>query len=302
MMWGEDRFRPGDNEFDAETTARLKLGPDSVLAMMGPGLAAPVIVAAMQHDGRIDVFEWREDMFEPLQQGVRKAGIEGRVTVIPFDLKAPDLPEDYYDGLVSFDDLGDTEASPDLAKHLLASLKPGARIVVEAFALEGAGEEKLRTPSQLVAILREAGFNIEARDDLSHNFLVHAQKGFKGLSQRLAGNSELQVQEVRELATEAGNWRKRMTALAQKRLQRWRIVGRRKEAPVVVAEKKKKVQAPKLDTRQEVTWKIKPDNSMDVLQKVLSDEERKAERARIRAAKEFKDAPPPPAVDPLKDT
>jgi hypothetical protein len=41
---------------------------------------------------------------------------------------------------------------------------------------------------------------------------------------------------------------------------------------------------------------------MDVLQKVLSDEERKAERARIRAAKEFKDAPPPPAVDPLKDT
>ena len=52
MMWGENRFRPGDAAFDAETTARLKLGPDSVLAMMGPGLAAPVIVAALQHEGK----------------------------------------------------------------------------------------------------------------------------------------------------------------------------------------------------------------------------------------------------------
>ena len=247
------------------------------------------------------MFEWREDMFEPLQQGVRKAALEGRVTVIPFNLKTPELPEAHYDGLVSFDDLGDSEAPPELAKHLLAALKPGARIVVEAFAFEGAGDEKLRTPGQLVSVLREAGFNIEARDDLSHNFLMHAQQGFKGLSARLAGNSELQVQEVQEIATEAGNWRKRMSALAQKRMQRWRIVGRRKEAPVVVAEKKKAAPKPKLDLRQEVTWKVKPDNSLDVLQKVLSDEERKAERARLRALK-FEEEVAAEAAAKSKDT
>ena len=69
----------------------------------------PVIAAALRHTGKIDVFEWREDMVEPLQQGVRKAALEGRVTVIPFDLTAPELPEQHYDGLVSFDDLGEAE-------------------------------------------------------------------------------------------------------------------------------------------------------------------------------------------------
>jgi predicted O-methyltransferase YrrM len=282
LMWGENRFRPGDEAFDLETTARLKLEPESVLAILGPGLAAPVIAAALRHAGKIDVFEWREDMFEPLQQGIRKALLEGRVTVIPFNLAAPDLPEQHYDGLVSFDDLGDAEASPDLAQHLMKCLKPGARIVVEAFALEGAGEERLRTPSQLVSILREVGFNIEARDDLSHNFLIQAQKGFKNLSARLSNNAELEVNEVKELAAEASNWRKRMSSMTQKRLQRWRIVGRRKEETAAAKVKKAEPKPKAAPQRNEVSWRVKPDNSLDVLNKVLTEEERKTQRAKAR--------------------
>ncbi len=72
-LWGDGRVRPGDATAEALEPARIGLAPDSVLAMLGPGLCAPVLAVAEAYPGKIEVFEWREETVDALKHGIAKA-------------------------------------------------------------------------------------------------------------------------------------------------------------------------------------------------------------------------------------
>lgn len=237
-LWGEGRVRPGDATADGLEPARLGLAPEGVLAVLSPGLEAPVIAIADGHAGKIEAFEWREETLEALKHGVAKANLADRVSVTRIDLEAHVFSPNHYDGLVSTDDFAYCGYPPHLAQQIMKCLKPGACAVVEcyvglraeelrtAFASSFA-EPQIRAHGDLLQFFADAGLVLEADEDLTDEFLALARAAFKALGDRLTQGGALQPAAARELAWEAEAWRMRLKLLAQRRLERRRFTLRK---------------------------------------------------------------------------
>jgi hypothetical protein len=237
-LWGEGRVRPGEATADGLEPARIGLAPDGVLAVLGPGLAAPLIAIADAHAGKIEAFEWREETFEALKHGVVKANLTDRVSVARIDLEAHVFTPGVYDGVLSIDDFAYCGYPPHLAQQLMKCLKPGACAVVETYVgLRGEelttafassfAEPQIRGHGDLVQFFIHAGLTVEADEDLTDEFLHTARQAFKSLGERLAGSDKIEPAAARELAWEAEAWRMRLKLLAQRRLERRRFILRK---------------------------------------------------------------------------
>jgi cyclopropane fatty-acyl-phospholipid synthase-like methyltransferase len=238
LLWGEDRCRPGDATADKLEPARIGLAPEGVLAVLGPGLAGPMIAVAAAHPGKIDVFEWREETFEALQHGLKQAKLADRISAARIDLEAHVFTPGAYDGLLSIDDFAYCGYPPHLAQQIMKCLKPGASAVVEcyvgfkspelatAFASSFA-EPQIRAHGDVLQFFVDAGLALEADEDMTDDFLFTARAAFKQLGGRLAETGGLEVAVARELAWETEAWRMRLQLLATRRLERRRFILRK---------------------------------------------------------------------------
>jgi hypothetical protein len=120
----------------------------------------------------------------------------------------------------------------------LKTLKPGACAVIECyvgltapnFATAFAScfaEPQIRAHGDLLQFFTDAGFVVEADDDLTEEFFGYAKAGFKNLGAALAEPAGLDVIAARELAWEAEAWRMRLKLIAQRRLERRRFTLRK---------------------------------------------------------------------------
>ncbi len=238
VIWGEDRVRPGDATADKLEPARIGLGPEGLLAVLGPGLAGPMAAVAAVHPGKIEVFEWREETFDALKHGLKKAKLDERVSASRIDLEAYVFTPASYDGLLSIDDFAYCGYPPHLAQQIMKCLKPGACAVVEcyvglkspelatAFASSFA-EPQIRAHGDMLQFFVDAGLTLEADEDMTEDFLFTARAAFKQLVEKLAAKGGLEVSIARELAWEAEAWRMRLQLLATRRLERRRFVLRK---------------------------------------------------------------------------
>ena len=241
LIWGEGRVRPGDATGEALEPARIGVGAADTLAVLGPGLAAPVIALAGAHPGKIEVYEWREETVEALRYGVKQAKLDGRVTVTRIDLEAHVFAPASFDGILSIDDFAYVGYAPHLAQQVMKSLKPGACAVLEAYvgfkndALKTAfassfAEPQIRAHGDVLQFFRDVGLQVEADEDLTDEFLTTARAAFKQLGERLAQSGGIDPAAARELAWETEAWRSRLMLLAQRRLERRRFVVRKPAA------------------------------------------------------------------------
>ena len=246
-LWGEGRVRPGDDASEKLEPARLGIAPEGVLAVLGPGLEAPLVAIAGAHAGKIEAFEWRDESFEALKHGVAKANLTERVGLARIDLEAHVFPLAFYDGLISVDDFAYCGHPPHLALQVVKCLKPGAAAVVECYVglrcaefptafASAFAEPQIRAHGDLLQIFADAGLVLESDEDLTEEFLGLARDGFKRLSEVLTGEAKLEVAAARELAWEAEAWRVRMKLLAQRRLERRRFILRRPAEAAVALE------------------------------------------------------------------
>lgn len=238
LLWGEGRVRPGDDAADALAPGLIAADAAARVAVLGPGLAAPVIAFAGVHEGPIDVFEWREETLEALRHGVAKAGLEARVTVTRIDLESYVWTPASFDGFWSVDDFAYCSYPPHLAQQFIKALKPGGRAVVEtylgarieAFATAFASsfaEPQMRAHADLVQVFRDTGLEIAADEDVTDAFLTRARAHFLNLGARMSEAEKFDVAAVQELAWEAEAWRTRLKLLAQRKLERRLFVLRR---------------------------------------------------------------------------
>lgn len=248
MLWGEGRVRPGDAAAEALEPARIGVPAEGVLAVLSPGLAAPLVAFASAHPGKIEAFEWREESFDALKHGVEKAALKDRVSVTRIDLEAHVFTPASFDGLLSIDDFAYCGYPPHLAQQVMKSLKPGGCAVMEcyvgfksaelatAFASSFA-EPQIRAHGDVLQFFKDAGLSIEADEDLTDEFLATARESFKKLGERLAEAGSLDPAAGRELAWETEAWRMRLKLLAQRRLERRRFILRKlvEGAPEAVA-------------------------------------------------------------------
>ncbi|MBS0383811.1 MAG: hypothetical protein JSS00_00515 [Proteobacteria bacterium] len=237
-LWGEGRVRPGDAASEKLEPGRLGIAADGVLAVLGPGLEAPLAAIAGAHQGKIEAFEWRDETFEALKHGLTKAKLDERIGLARIDLETHVFPLAFYDGLISVDDFAYCGHAPHLALQIVKTLKPGAAAAVECYVgLKSAeystafasafAEPQIRAHGDLLQIFSDAGLALESDDDLTEAFLENARKGFKHLGEILTAAAKLEVAVVQELAWEAEAWRMRMKLLAQRRLERRRFILRR---------------------------------------------------------------------------
>jgi hypothetical protein len=251
VLWGEGRVRPGDSAEGPLALARIGSAPDGVLAVVGPGLAAPLEAIAAAHPGSIEAFEWREETLDALQHGLRKAKLDERVTSTRIDLEAHVFTPNHYDGLLSVDDFAYCSYPPHLAQQIMKCLKPGACAVVESYvglpspALSTAfassfAEPQIRAHGDLLKFFQDAGLIVEGDEDLTEESIEYARSAFKRLSESLADAGKLEVAAARELAWEAEAWRARLKLLAQHRLERRRFILRKPaDAPSAQSENAK---------------------------------------------------------------
>jgi len=236
-LWGEGRVRPGDAASEALEPARIGIAAGGLLAVLGPGLAAPVIALAAKHPGKMQVFEWRDETLDALKHGVAAAKLDDRVSVSRIDLEAHVFAPAAFDGLLSIDDFAYCGHPPYLAQQMMKALKPGASAVVECYAglpsaelatafASAFAEPQIRAHGDLLHAFKETGFTLEGDEHLTEEFLEFARNGFKSLGERLTPQA-LNVAAAQELAWEAQAWRVRMKLLAQKRLERRRFILRR---------------------------------------------------------------------------
>lgn len=237
-LWGDGRVRPGDATADALEPARLGIAANGVLAVLGPGLAAPVVALADAYAGRIEVFEWREETLDALKHAVAKANLNDRVDIARIDLEAHVFTPAAFDGLVSTDDFAYCSYPPHLAQQVMKALKPGACAIVETYVgLRGEelatafassfAEPQIRAHGDLLQFFADAGLALERDEDLTDEFLATARGAFKALGDRLTQGGGLEPAAARELAWEAEAWRMRLKLLAQRRLERRRFTLRR---------------------------------------------------------------------------
>ncbi len=238
MLWGDGRVRPGDATADGLEPARIGLPAEGVLAVLGPGLHAPVVALANGHAGKIEVFEWREETLEALTHGIAKANLADRVSVTRIDIEAHVFAPGAYDGVFSIDDFAYCSYPPHLAQQLMKCLKPGACAVVETYVglradelrtafASAFAEPQIRPHGDILQFFTDAGLALEADEDLTDEFLAMARASFKSLGERLTQGSPLEPAAARELAWEAEAWHVRLRLLAQRRIERRRFILRR---------------------------------------------------------------------------
>ncbi|MBL8537427.1 MAG: hypothetical protein JNM59_08495 [Hyphomonadaceae bacterium] len=238
LMWGDGRVRPGDSADEAAVVARLELGAEATVAVLGPGGPAPLTAYAGVHPGAIDVFEWREETVDAVKHGALVAKLGARVAISRIDLEAYVFKPAHYDGLLSIDDFAYCSYPPHLTQQIMKCLKPGGRAVIDsyvglptaAFATAFAtafAEPHVRAHGDLLQFFADVGLEVVSDEDLTDAFLTLARDGFKRLSAQLAEAGDLDVIAAREMAWEAEAWRTRMHLLAQRRLERRRFVLRK---------------------------------------------------------------------------
>lgn len=238
-LWGEGRIMPGDETAEVLEPARLGLDATGVLAIMGPGLIAPLKAFAGAHPGDIAALEWRDETRQVLNEMLKRMNLS-RIVPAPLDLDAWTPAPDIYDGLLSLDEFTYAADAPRLAVQIAKALKPGACAVIETYcaiptpALQPAfaasfAEPHLRPAGDMAEVFTEAGLGVESNEDISGEHAALARAGFKRLEGALAGavDGGLDAAVMREIAWEAEAWRARIKLLAQKRLERRRIVVRK---------------------------------------------------------------------------
>jgi cyclopropane fatty-acyl-phospholipid synthase-like methyltransferase len=197
-----------------------------------------VIAIAGAHEGKIEVFEWREETLATLIHGVKQAKLEDRVTVTRIDLEAHVFTPASFDGVVSLDDFAYCGYPPHLAQQLAKSLKPSACAVIEAYVgfksddlatafASSFAEPQIRAHGDILQFFKDAGLSLEADEDLTDEFLSTAREAFKQLGERLTQAGAVEPLAARELAWETEAWRMRLKLLAQRRLERRRFVLRK---------------------------------------------------------------------------
>ena len=237
-LWGAHRLRPGDDSADRLEPARLGLAPDGRLAVLGPGLAAPLIAIAETHPGPIEAFEWREETIDALRAGLKQAGLSERISVARIDLKSYVWAANQFDGLWSIDDFAYCSYPPHLAHQIVKALKPGACAVIECYSglptssyatafASCFAEPQIRAHGDLLNFFADVRLMLEADEDLTEDFFGYAKAGFKNLGAALADPAGLDVVAVRELAWEAEAWRTRLKLIGQRRLERRRFTLRK---------------------------------------------------------------------------
>lgn len=234
-LWGEGCSAPMEVGQEADWLSALAAKSDEALAVLSPLGARQLQTLTAQRKGRIEIYEWRDNHFSPLERGA--AALNGTACKVhPMGVDGTGL-KGRYGGLVSCEELA---YCPDVAvflKHVQKAIKAGAGAVFETYCTEAMDanwngafsvaepEPKIRNLLALRAALTKAGFTILSEEDRSRVLARSARAAFSRFSSEMRENPiELSPAALQELAYESESWSVRLKLLGNGMLKRHRFV------------------------------------------------------------------------------
>jgi len=238
LLWGEGRIAPGEDGEDAMAPAHLGLGAGAMLAVLGPGLEAPLKALAGACDAQISAFEWREETVARLGWGVTRARLSQRIAASRIDLEAHVFQPEAFDGVWSRDEFSFADEPARFAHQIARCLKPDACALIEFYAgvpdpkvgpafASSFAEPQIRAAGDISHFISEQGLRVEATDDVTPAHLAVARQAFGKLEGLLKEAGGVDPAVARELAWETESWRTRIGLLSHHKLERIRIIARR---------------------------------------------------------------------------
>jgi len=252
-LWGGWRISPPEEGLARSIAAGLKLPPREPLCVLGPGGLDPVAELSRVHSGPIEVLEWRDEAFGPLQ-ATAPTVTDHTITVGPFSLDGRGLRRGFL-GLVSLEELAYANDLERFVNAVMASLKGDGRAVLETYCIVDPLQDcssafstsftapHLRTRESIRLALALASAVIESETDCTEAHIHSARAAFRRLSTSLQNQDELPPLPAgasRELVWEAEAWRLRLMLLSAGKLQRIRFVIRKRRPKGFLAPPKKK--------------------------------------------------------------
>ncbi|MGF1455026.1 MAG: methyltransferase domain-containing protein [Alphaproteobacteria bacterium] len=249
-LWGEGYLGPGDRDFILSLVSQLAISRDKSLALLGIGLGGPARDLCRDSGIWVSGYEARPDLIEPASEQCLMAGLARKVSVQHFDPQTTALPDGKYHIVMSRDEFHTLGRQDHMMGQVYSALRPGGSALVTDYVVTEAGDPErlattafsdiwggavLTTADDLARAMREAGFDLRVRKDMTDAYidLISATTPGWGRLLDMLQNGDERVCDRREfvqaLARETEMWGERLRALKAGELAVYRLFGLKPE-------------------------------------------------------------------------
>lgn len=243
-LWGEGFISPGGEEEALRLTKPLGLQESHSLLNLGAGLGGTARAVTVAWGTWVSGFEENPDLAAAADALSKKAKLEKKAEIRPYDPAAPRFRPNYFHHAVAQETLWTVADKARLMAAVAAALKPGGQIVttdltlgdvplsaedetVRAWARLDRGPAHLVPPEEGTALLTGQGFDVRIAEDISARHVQQAVAAWRGMVDVLVAQPPTRAQAL-TVIQEAELWLRRLALIRSGRLKlmRWHAIRR----------------------------------------------------------------------------
>lgn len=241
MVWGDGFTFPGGERLALELGREMGLPTGAVAMDLGCGLGGGTRAMARELELWMEGYDLSIDLARAGDGSSRAANMERKAPIGLLDVVDGSFKPKRYDGAVVRNVFSLVSEKPKLLTRIRHGMKPGGRLVIadwaishddamgpdlEAYRLGEATAPRLSTIERFVAQLAEAGFEVQAKSDITDAFRAAVLEGWARID-GIVARGQLVPAEGQALVDEAQLWSRRIAALAGGELRFAKLVAAR---------------------------------------------------------------------------
>ena len=252
-LWGEGYLGPGKANHYTDLVKNMSLSNEKNLGVLGLGLAGAVRDIVRETDVWVTGYESRKIAVNESNRQCTNSGMAKKITIHAYDPGTIELPENKFNGIVSFEEFLFVENKSRLIEQVAASLKhSGSFLLTDYVALKGDpdkdrlatmfptlwGGASLWKVEQYVAAIEEAGLKSRVSEDITTHYVKMIEEGWAGwrkLFNTLKSKDMSSAQEAavfRMVGEQAAVWANRLDAMNAGEIGVYRLLALKPSAPV----------------------------------------------------------------------
>jgi SAM-dependent methyltransferase len=243
-LWGEGFLSPGGEEEALRLCKPLGLQESHSLLILGAGLGGPARAITSAWGTWVTGFERDPELAAAGEALSRKAKVEKKAEIRPYDPAAPSFRPNYFHHALVQEELWTVEDKPRLLEAVATALKPGGQLVMTDLTLGAAGlsfEDETarawarldRSPAHLepaeeqTGLLARNGFDVRIAEEISARQVQQAVAAWREMVDLLVAQPPTRAQAL-TVIQEAELWLRRLALLrsGRLRLMRWHAIRR----------------------------------------------------------------------------
>jgi cyclopropane fatty-acyl-phospholipid synthase-like methyltransferase len=244
VLWGEGFCMPGGPEFVVDMAKPLRLTSKLSMLDVGAGIGGPDREIAKAFGVWITGYETNRDFVAAGVALAKKAGLEKKATLAPFEPDVVELPERKYDRVLSRELLSTLNDKQPLLQKMLTTLRAQGEMLLTDFVVGPAPDaaKKIKawlerepaprfiwSPKAMVEALKVCGLEVPIADDMTDAYLGQIAERLRALEKAVRTDRTVALSE--HLMRETATWLERADMLHTKALRMYRFHALKANAP-----------------------------------------------------------------------